>query len=210
MHDVKPDSSETHSLLAQVQQGDPQALERLLARHRLNLRAFVAARLDPRVRARVDPSDVVQETQLEVLRRLRDYLERRPMPFRLWLCKTAYERLLKFHRHHAETACRSVAREVALPEQSSLMLAGPLLAPGPSPSRLLADREFADRLGRAVARLTEADREILLLRHMEDLSYAEVGQFLDIEPAAARKRYGRALLRLRKVLSECGLLESKP
>jgi RNA polymerase sigma-70 factor (ECF subfamily) len=210
MQDVKPDSTDTRGLLEQVRHGDPQALERLLARYRPDLRAFVEARLDPKVRSRVDPSDVVQETQLEVVRRMADYLERRPMPFRLWVCKTAYERLLKFHRHHATSARRSVAREEALPEHSSLLVAGPLLDAGPSPSRLLADREFADRISRAVARLAEADREILLLRHREDLSYAEVGQLLDIEPAAARKRYGRALLRLRKVLAECGLLESKP
>jgi RNA polymerase sigma-70 factor (ECF subfamily) len=210
MSNVKSDSAETCGLLEQVQQGDSEAVQRLLARYRPDLRAFVAARLDPKVRARVDPSDVVQETQLEVVRRMHDYLDRRPMPFHLWVRKLAYERLLNARRDHREAGRRSVDREVDLPEQSSLLLARPLLAGGPSPSRLLAARELADRIGQAVAQLAEADREILLLRHVEELSYAEVAQLLDIEPATARKRYGRALLRLRKVLSDHGLLESEP
>ena len=90
------------------------------------------------------------------------------------------------------------------------MLARPLLAAAPSPSQQLEARELAQRLGRAVAGLAEADREILLLRHAEDLSFREIACLLDIEPAAARKRFGRALIRLQNVLIEQGLLESRP
>src|SRR5262249_54174108 len=157
---------------------------------------------------RLDPSDVVQETQLEVVRRLHDFLERRPMPFHLWVRKTAYERLLNLRRDHVEAARRAVGREVALPDRSSLLLARPLLSGGPSPSRRLQAEEFAERVSRAVGELPESDRELLLMRHAEELSYEEVACLLDITPAAARKRYGRALLRLRKVLSEHGLLET--
>jgi RNA polymerase sigma-70 factor (ECF subfamily) len=95
-----------------------------------------------------------------------------------------------------------------LPDRSSLLLAKPLLAGASSPSQQNAAREFADRVGHAVAELVEADREILLLRHMEGLNYAEISCLLGIEADAARKRYGRALLRLRKVLKDHGLLES--
>jgi RNA polymerase sigma-70 factor (ECF subfamily) len=208
MAEVQPDSAETCGLLAQLTQGDRQALDQLLQRYRPRLHAFVEARLDPRVRSRVDPSDVVQEVQLEVARRMDDFVNRNPMPFHLWVRKTAYERLLKVHRDHRQRARRSVDREVVLPDRSSLLLANPLLAGASSPSQQLAAREFADRVSRAVAELPEPDREILLMRHAEKLPYAEIACLLDIEADAARKRYGRALLRLRKVLKEHGLLES--
>jgi RNA polymerase sigma-70 factor, ECF subfamily len=207
MAEVKPDSTATHALLEQVQQGDSLALEQLLTRYRPDLQAFVDVRLDPRLRARIDPSDVVQETQLEVVRRIDDFLKRRPMPFHLWVRKTAYERLLNLRRDHRQRARRSVDREVPLPERSSLLLARPLVHRGPSPSRVAQAREFANQVSRAVAGLAEADREILLMRHAEELPYEDIACLLDIAPAAARKRYGRALIRLQKALGEHGLLE---
>jgi RNA polymerase sigma-70 factor (ECF subfamily) len=208
MTDVKPDTAETCGLLEQIGQGDRQALGQLLERYRPRLHAFVEARLDPRLRSRLDPSDVVQEVQLEVTRRMDDFVNRNPMPFHLWIRKTAYERLLKVHRDHRRRARRSVDREVALPDRSSLLLANPLLAGASSPSQQMAAQEFADRVSGAVAELPQPDREILLMRHAEELPYAEIGCLLEIEAEAARKRYGRALLRLRNVLKEHGLLES--
>jgi RNA polymerase sigma-70 factor (ECF subfamily) len=209
MDGVQPDSVETQSLLLQADSGDPQAFEELFARHRAALRRAVELRLDAKLRARVDPSDVVQETQLEAFQRLPDYLERRPMPFRLWLRKTAYERLLKVQRQHLKTAKRAVGREVALPEESSLLLAEQLLAAGPTPSQQVAKRELARRLRSALSELPSAQREVLLMRNFEGLSYQEVAYILDIDAAAARKRYGRALLQLRHRLLEGGLRESE-
>jgi RNA polymerase sigma-70 factor (ECF subfamily) len=206
MAEVKPDSAQTCGLLEQVARGDRRALDRLLEHYGPGLHAFVEARFDPKLRARLDPSDVVQEAQLEVVRRMDDFLRRRPMPFHLWVRKTTYERLLNVIRDQ-KRARRSVEREVALPDRSSLLLARPLLAGGPSPSQQMAAREFADRVARAVAQLAEADREILLMRHAEELPYEEIACLLEVEPAAARKRYGRALIRLQKVLSDHGLLE---
>jgi RNA polymerase sigma-70 factor (ECF subfamily) len=207
MPDVKPDSAGTRALLDQISRGDRPALERLLERFRPDLRALIDCRLDPRLRARLDPSDLVQEAQLEVVRRMDDYLARRPMPFHLWVRKTAYQRLLNARRDHGRRARRSVDRELPLPDRSSVLLARPLFARGPSPSQHLEAKEFAEKVGRAVAGLAEADREILLMRHAEDLSYDEVACLLEIEPAAARKRYGRALIRLQKTLADHGLLE---
>jgi RNA polymerase sigma-70 factor (ECF subfamily) len=206
MSEVKPDSAETAALLEQIARGDRQALESLLARHRDHLHSFVEFHLDPRVRARLDPSDLVQETQLEVVQRMDDFLKRRPMPFHLWLRKAAYERLLRVRRDHRR-ARRSVDREVAWPERSSLLLARPLLDARSSPSSQLQARELAARVSRAVAELSESDREILLLREADDLSYAEIASLLEIEPAAARKRYGRALIRLQQILTDHGLVE---
>jgi RNA polymerase sigma-70 factor (ECF subfamily) len=209
MAEVTADSSQTRQLLEQVRQGDRQALGRLLARHRDKLIAFLDCHLDPDLRARLDPSDVAQETQLEVMRRMDDFLRRQPMPFHLWLRKTAYERLLNLRRDHRRSR-RSVEREVAWPERSSLLLARPFLHGGPSPSRQAEAHEIAARVRRAVAELTQADREVLLMRNAEELTYEEIACLLDIEATAVRKRYGRALIRLQRVLSKHGLLEERP
>lgn len=209
MPEVEPDSSETCCLLERARTGERPALDELLTQHRPDLLAFVEVHLDPRLRARVDPSDVVQEAYLEVMGRMDDFLARRPMPFHVWVRKTAYERLLNLRRDHRR-ARRSVQREVAWPDRSSLLLARPLLAGGPSPSQEAAARELAERVSRAVGRLSETDREVLLMRHAQELPYAEIACLLEIEPAAARQRYGRALIRLQRVLTEEGLLEDTP
>jgi RNA polymerase sigma-70 factor (ECF subfamily) len=209
MDQVTPGSAETQRLLQQVRTGDRQAFEQLLAQHRAYLRQFVELRLDPKLRSRADPSDVVQEAQIEALRRLDAYLEQEPMPFRLWLRQLAHDRLLMMHRRHIKAARRAVGQEVALPERSSLLFAQQLLASGSTPSQKLDQQELARRVREAVAQLPEADREVLLMRTFEGLSFEEVGYLLDIDPATARKRHGRALLRLHKVLSDGGLTESQ-
>jgi RNA polymerase sigma-70 factor (ECF subfamily) len=210
MSEVKQDSAQTCALLEAIDRGDPQALEDLLQRHRSALHDFIEIHCDPRLRARIDASDIVQDTQMEVVRRLGDFLASRPMPFRLWLRKKAMDRLLNLRRDHLTRARRSLAREQALPDRSSLLLARPLLARLPSPSQQIEAQELAERVSRAVAQLSDADREILLLRHAEDLPFEEIGCLLDIDPAAARKRFGRALIRLQSILRAEGLLESPP
>src|SRR6266508_7009027 len=102
MDELTPDSAEVDALLRQAQAGDPRAFERLFARHRPELRQFVERRLDRGLRARLDASDVVQDAQLEAFRRLDDFLQRRPMPFALWLRKTAFQRLLMLRRQHLD------------------------------------------------------------------------------------------------------------
>ncbi len=210
MDEAAPDSAETDQLLQRARAGDREAVEELFARFRPYLHQLIATRLDARLRQRIDPSDVVQDTEAEAFRRLGDFLQRQPMPFRLWLRKTAWERLQKLREQHVEAARRSVEREVRLPDRSSLVLAQQLMAGGSTPSQRLSRKEIARRLNQALGRLSENDREILLMRHQEDLSYDEISSFLEIEPSAARKRYGRALLRLQNLLRETGLLESQP
>ena len=210
MHEIMPDSAETQGLLQQVRAGDRQAFEQLFARHRTFLCHVIEVHMDPRLRARVDPSDSVQETHLEAFRRLQDYLARTPMPFRLWLRKTADERLLQLQRQHLGAARRAVGREVPLPEASSLQLAQQLLAGGSTPSQRLDREEVAGRVRQAGARLSESDREVLLLRNLEMLTNQEAAHVLGIDPAAASQRYGRALLRLRKLLLAGGFQESVP
>src|SRR5262249_23186526 len=171
MPEVTPDSAETCRLLERIQQGEAQALEALLRRHRPELLSFISLHLDPRLRARVDASDVVQEAQLQLVRRMADFLSRKPMPFRLWLLKNTYERLLHMRRDQLGRQRRSVSREIALADRSSVLLARPLLARGPSPSQQAEARELEQRISTAVAELSEQDREILLMRHGEDLPF---------------------------------------
>lgn len=190
----------TDILLQRVKAGDKQALEELLQRHRDWVRRIVDFRLDDRLRTRVDASDIVQEIHLEVYRRIDDYLQREPMPFRLWLRQTAYENLLRLHRKHVEAECRSVEREVVLPEDSSHQLIQHLLGKQQRPDQQLVEQELIERTHLAINQLPELDREILLLRFFEGLDNQEVTQLLGLEPSTASKRYGRALLRLQNLL----------
>lgn len=208
MEPAGDDSEETRALLEQAEQGQA-IFDRLFARHEAALRQAIAWRLDAGLQARVDASDVLQETHLEAFQRLADYLQRRPMPFRLWLRKTAQQRLLMLERQHRGVAQRSVNREIPLPDKSSLLLGERFAASGPSPSQEVNRRQLVDHVRRAVAELGEADREILLMRHFEGLSYEEIAWILEIDPATARKRNGRALLRLHKLLSEQGMTQSQ-
>jgi RNA polymerase sigma-70 factor (ECF subfamily) len=209
MSEVKPDSAETRDLLDRYGRGDRKALDELLRRYREPMHCLVDMHLDPRVRQRVSASDVVQDAQMDVARRIDDYLQRRPMPFHLWVRKTAYERLIDVHRRERR-GIRDVDREEAVPDRSSLALARSFVARGPSPSQEAQARELADRVAEAVAGLSEADRAVLLMRHVEDLPYEEIACLLDIEEATARKRYGRALLHLQQALAERGLPEEGP
>lgn len=208
MSDLKPDSKETSNLLNEARLGQP-AFDRLFTRHRDALRMSVSLRFDPALRARLDPSDVVQDTQMEAFRRLPEYLERQPMPFHVWLRKMAHERLIMMRRKHLGAACRAVGSELPLPEQSSVMLAKNLLANEQSPSHQVEAAELAQRVRIALSQLPDHDREILLMRTFEMLAYDDIACVLEIEPATARKRYGRALLRLHGLLAAEGITGSK-
>jgi RNA polymerase sigma-70 factor (ECF subfamily) len=208
MHETLLDPAETRRLLGAARTGDGRAVGELFARHRPYLRRLVQMRLDPHLRPRVDASDVVQEAQLEAIRRLEGYLQKPKLPFRLWLRQLACERLLMLWRFHRGAARRSLDREVALPDRSSLMLARQLVAAGSAPGQRFDREQLAGRVRRAVAQLPAIDREILVMRTFEELSYEEVACVLGVDAAAARKRHGRALLRLHKALSADGLTES--
>ncbi len=204
--DFKPDTPETLALMDRAQTGDTVAIGELLRRHREGVRSYVERRMDVRIGARADASDVMQEAGLEVTRRLQEYLEQRPMPFRVWLARTARENYLRLRRH-ATAARRSVGREEMLPEQSSVLIAHQLGSPGGTPSQAVANAELAARVRVALTRLDETDREILMLRAFEGLTNAEVAQVLDLEVSAASKRYARALFKLKRALAAGGVTE---
>ena len=210
MDEIVPDAPDTEQLLQQVDGGDLEAFELLFARHRAYLRKVVELRLGGQLRRRLDASDVVQEAHLEALRRLPDYLARRPMAFRLWLRKTAQERLLMAERFHIGAARRAVGREVPLPDGASDRPAGDLAGAGPTPRQQLEFRERDARVRAAVGRLSDNDQEIIALRNADGLSNREAAEILGIDPAAASQRYGRALLRLRAELTGESSSEARP
>ena len=160
-------------------------MRRSLSRHRAALRRVVARRLRPFLRRRIDPSDVVQEAQIDALNRLADYIERRPMPFRPWLIRTAIERLLKLQRH-ALTGRRDIGRDQPLCGDAQERASPETMMGGSTPSQECAAREQADRLSTYLEQLPAADRAILRMRAIEGLSYEEAGLQLAIDPAAAR------------------------
>ena len=196
------DSAETCSLLQRTQTGDDVAREELLQRHSAVIRRSVQKRIGGRLRARVDPSDVIQETQLDVVQRMDEYLRNRPMSFRLWLIKLAHQRLSKIERYHLSTAKRAASREIPLPDRSSLDLAQCFLSRESSPSRAATDRELARKVRQMLATISDGDREIVMLRNFDHLSNAEAAQVLGIQPEAAKKRYTRALIRMKEALSQ--------
>jgi RNA polymerase sigma-70 factor (ECF subfamily) len=209
MNQVKPNSDTTEILLQQAEAGDQRAFEDLFERHRAYLHQVVSIRLDPRVRPRLDPSDIVQAAHLEAFRRFKDFLQRRPMAFRLWLRKTADQRRRMMERE-AHGAIRNVDREVALPDQSAFALVQHLFASGSSPSQCVERAETLRRVREVMGQLSDSDREILLMRNLEELSNQEVAEVLEIEPVAASQRYLRAVNRLSKLLLVSGLLGSQP
>jgi RNA polymerase sigma-70 factor (ECF subfamily) len=199
-------SADTARLLEQARAGDQAALNELFGRHRPRLRRMVDLRLDRRLQSRIDASDVIQEAYVDAVRRLDEYLRRPDYPLFLWLRLIVGERLLKLHRYHLGTRMRSAELEVsiyrgALPAATSAALAAQLLGKHTSPTQAAVRAERMLRLQEALNSLDPMDREVLSLRHFEDLSLAETARSLEIQEAAAAKRYIRALKRLKAVLT---------
>jgi RNA polymerase sigma-70 factor (ECF subfamily) len=197
---------DTDQLLECIERGDARAREQLFTRHRGRLRRMVALRMDRRMKARVDPSDVVQETLQEADQQLSDFLRRRPLPFYPWLRQIALERLVAEYRRHIQAQKRSVKREEQplqlLPDDSMLELAKRLFNQTSSPSVRMQRKELHDRVQQALEALAERDREVLVLRHLEQLSAREIAAILGISEGAVHTRHLRALERLRKALAD--------
>jgi RNA polymerase sigma-70 factor (ECF subfamily) len=186
--------------------GQEQALLELFARNRDRLRRMVRLRLDRRLQGRVDPSDVLQDAQVDVLRRAGEYAANPVMPPYLWLRFLTGQRLMALHRHHLGARMRDANQEIslhrgALPEATSASLAALLLGRLTSPTRAAQRAEMQIRLQEALNSMDPIDREVLTLRHFEELSNSETAQVLGIGKTAACNRYLRALKRLKENLS---------
>ena len=200
------ESGEPQEQLRRLAAGDQQALAELFARYRDRLRRMVKLRLDRRLQGRIDASDVLQDAYLDAARRFAEYAANPTMPFFLWLRLLTGQRLLMVHRQHLGAKMRDAEQEVslyrgALPQASSVSLAAQLLGRMTSPSLAAVRAEMQLKLQEALNGMDPIDREVLTLRHFEELSNAETAAVLGLQKAAASNRYIRALKRLKDVLS---------
>ena len=182
---------DTEQLLEDAGRGDQAAWQRLLTQHRDRLRRMVALRLDRRLAARVDPSDIVQESLADAHQRLAEYLRDRPLPFYAWLRQFACERVAKQYERHVKAQRRSVTREQPppLPDESVAELAHRLIASATSPSRRMVREELRDRVRIALGCLKPQDREVLVLRYLEGLSNTEAAAVLGLAENTAGMRH---------------------
>ena len=200
-------STDLHQLLDRANKGDIAAFEELFECFRDRLRKMVQYRMDRRLQGRIDASDILQDAFLEASQRFDAYSQNPTMPMFLWLRFLVSERLITLHRHHFGVQARDVRREVSLyhgplPAASSAALAAQLIGQNTSPSDAAVRAERTLRIQEALNQMSPMDREVLSLRHFEQLSRAETAQVLEIEESAAGKRYLRALQRLKKALAD--------
>ena len=201
-------NADTDQLLDAASAGRDSASEELLARHRPRLRKMIAVRMDDRLAARVDPSDVIQDAMAEAHRRLPKYLTDRSVAFYPWLRQIAWEKLVQLNRRHIYAQRRSVERESAhqleLPDQSAMELAERLAGSDASPSQQALRAELQQRIRSAIDNLSFTDREVITLRHLEELSFKETAAVLELGESAVQSRYHRAIKRLHRQLAEQG------
>ena len=203
---MSQETGEPDDLLKRVRAGDGDALAELFDRHRDRLKRMVRLRLDRRLQGRVDPSDVLQDAYLDVARRAAEYADNPAMPLYLWLRFLTGQRLLMIHRHHLGTQMRDAGQEVslhrgAIPQASSASLAAVLLGLHTSPTQAALRAEMQLRLQEVLNSMEHLDREVLVLRHFEELSNNETAEVLGLQKSAASNRYIRALKRLKSALA---------
>ncbi len=194
-------------LLRRAKAGDTAALGVLFAHYRDRLRKMVRLRLDRRLTRRLDPSDVLQEAFLDVARRFPEYAAAPAVSFYVWLRTLTGQRLIDLHRQHLGAKMRDAGQEVslyrgALPQASSASLAMQLLAGLTSPTQAAVRAEMQLQLQEALNTMDPMDREVVVLRHFEELNNMETAAVLGIEPSAASKRYLRAIRRLKVILDQ--------
>lgn len=191
-----------NDLLVRLEEGDERALSELFTRHRERLRRMIRLRLDRRLQGRVDSSDVLQDAYVEIARRAGEYFAEPTMPPFLWLRFLTSQTLQALHRHHLKVQMRDAGQEVSLrrretPQANSACLAEMLLGRLTSPTRAARRAEMQLKLQEILNAMEPLDREVLALRHFEELSNGEVAQVLGLSKTAASNRYIRALERLK-------------
>lgn len=206
-------STDTENLLQSAIDGNEESLAELFAHYRKRLRRMIQIRMDRRLLGRVDPSDVLQEAYLDLAKRLPDYAQDQAYPFFLWLRMLTGQRLMLTHRFHLQTAMRDAGQEVslyhkAMPEANSMSLAANLLGRMTSVSEKAIRAEVQVKLQETLNSMDPMDREILVLRHFEELTNGEAAEVLGIKKAAASNRHMRALKRLKETLQSVpGMLD---
>lgn len=205
-------AADVRDLLQRAAEQDAAAVGALFEIYRERLRRMIAIRMDRRLQGRLDPSDVLQEAFLEYAHSLPAYVQKPDAPFYVWLRCVAGRKLHALHRTHLATHMRDAGREVSLnaglvPEASSVVLAAQLLGKLTAPSQAAQRAELQTQVQQALDEMEPLDREVLALRHYEQLSNHETAEVLGVSEAAASIRFIRALRRLKGLLDRVpGLL----
>lgn len=200
------ETREDDALRRSLAGGDRQALAQFFERQRARLHRMVSLRMDPRVQARVAPSDILQDTFLEAAERVDDLVKQPEMPPFLWVRFLALQKLIQAHRRHLGALQRDAGREVSMnrpaagTEATSAVLAARLVGNISTPSRIAMHEELRRKIQEALDAMDPLDREVLALRHFEQLSSLETARVVGMEPSAASKRYIRALKKLGAIL----------
>jgi len=202
----RDDTTQTDRLLAALAAGDELALGELVRLHTPYLRKIIQIRIHSELRPRLDLSDVEQETRIVIMKRINEFLEKRPSSFKVWLRSRAIEQLADQYRLHIGAAKRSVRREQATDDRSSIEIARALVVE--NQTERLHRKEVAGQVRRLIEELSDIDQEILTLRHVEGLTNNEASEALSLPLETVRKRYGRALRRLVEKVSAAGLEQS--
>ena len=194
-------------LLNRAAAGDNESLGRLMQRYSERLVRVVKFRMDDRLRGRLDPADVVQESFLEATKRFDYYLKNRKSSFFLWLRYLTLQKLAELHRHHFGVHARDQRREVSIfkkfySQTTSAQIASQLLGDHTSPSQAFVRNETKIQIQNALSSMDELDQEVLSLRHFERLSNVEVAETLGIATSAASKRFLRAIQRLKSIVEQ--------
>ncbi len=205
MSPVADESNDLPDLLHRAAAGDEQAFQDLFARHRDRLKRMIHLRLSRRLQGRVDDDDVLQEAFLDIARKLPEYVAQPGLPFYLWLRHLTGLKLAEVHRRHLGTQLRDADREVSLhrgglPEADSMSLAAHLLGKLTAPSQAAIKAEMRIRVQEALNSMEPIDREVLALKHFEQLSTSEIAEVLGMSKAGAGSRYLRAIKRLKDIL----------
>lgn len=198
------------ALLARAATGDEVALRDLFSRYHGRLARMVRVRINRQLCGRVDEEDILQEAYLQVSKQLSTYLRNPQLPFFLWLRHVVGQQLILAHRQHLGTKMRDANRDlplhrVAYPTASSASIAAQLLGNLTSPSQAVIKAESRNLVQKALSKMDQIDREVLAMRHFEQLSNTETAFSLGIQPSAASNRYVRALDRLEQILGELKL-----
>jgi RNA polymerase sigma-70 factor (ECF subfamily) len=201
------ETGEAPEYLRRAAAGDEEALRALFGLHRDRLKRMVHLRLSRRLAGRVDDSDVVQEAFVEVSRNLAEYAREPKLPLFLWMRHLTALKLTEVHRRHLGTQLRDADREVTLhrgglPLADSVSLAAQLLGTITTPSQAAIKAETRLLVQEALNGMDAVDREVLALKHFEQLSTAEIAEVLGLSKAGAGSRYLRAIKRLRSILEQ--------
>lgn len=211
-----PDRQQIDELLQKLRGGDQSALAELFSLYRDQLWRMVSFRLDRRLYGRVDESDVLQEAYMDAVDRIDRFFDEDQTSFFTWLRLITEQRMIDVHRRHLRTKMRDARREVSLddngrPPTTPVCLLAHLIGYVSSPSQKVARAEVEAIVEEAINQMDPIDREVLALRHFEELGNNEVAEVLNLKPAAASNRYFRALKRLKEALSQIpGFIDDLP